>query len=148
MKARFSTDVLLLALRESWSSETSADPACWTPDTPSAGQCAVTACVLQDFLGGDVVWAAAEYPNLSRHSHYFNRLDDGTILDLTIDQFPSGTVLSPEQGCARTSGGATVPFASTRAYILSFPATHRRYEMLREGVRRYLERLQRVERAT
>ena len=46
------------------------------------GQCAVTALVVQDFLGGELIRAF-----VCGESHYWNRLPDGSELDLTADQF-------------------------------------------------------------
>ena len=62
-------------LRSSWARTTSADPASWTPENPSWGQCAVTALVVQDYLGGDVLWAEAVLPDGRTISHYFNELN-------------------------------------------------------------------------
>jgi hypothetical protein len=67
------------------------------------------------------VWAEARLPDGRRISHYFNRID-GKELDLTLEQFPKGTVV-PE-GRARHEGD------STREYMLSFERTRRRYEEL------------------
>ena len=126
------------ALRQSWSAATSAESDAWNADTPSLGQCAATACVVQDVLGGEILWAAAITPDAGRHSHYFNRLVDGSVLDLTYDQFPSGTKLAPREGCARTIGSDGRSFATTRDYILSYASTRQRYEQLRDMVRSLL----------
>lgn len=40
------------ALEQAWSIETSSK---WLPDKPARGQCSVTALVVQDVLGGDIV---------------------------------------------------------------------------------------------
>ncbi len=98
----------------------------------------MTACIVQDLLGGEILWAAAMTPDAERHSHYFNRLADGILLDLTRDQFPAGTVFTPREGCARKAGSEGHSFPATRDYILSYPATRQRYEQLRARVRRSL----------
>jgi hypothetical protein len=118
-------------IRRSWSADTSADADSWTVSNPSWGQCAVTACVVQDAVGGEIVWAAATTPDGKQHSHYFNRLPSGKILDLTREQFPLDTDMLPPDGTARTAGTTGGSFASTREYILSFAVTKRRYELLR-----------------
>lgn len=41
-------------LEHVWSAETSAYDA-WRPDQPSRGQCAVTAAIVQDIFGGDIL---------------------------------------------------------------------------------------------
>jgi hypothetical protein len=108
-------------LRVAWSARTSADPQNWTETNPAWGQCAVTACLVEDLVGGDVVWAEAKLPDGRHITHYFNRVD-GKELDLTFEQFPMGTVV-PE-GLARREGG------SAREYVLSFERTQRRYDEL------------------
>jgi hypothetical protein len=102
------------AIRRSWSAETTVDHD-WTPQRPSKGQCAVTALVVQDYLGGDLLRAL-----VGEVTHYWNRLPDGTILDLTRDQFRS---FEP---------GNIEP--RSREYILSYPATAARYRTLAERV--------------
>jgi hypothetical protein len=106
------------AIRHSWSAETTVD--CnWSSNQPSKGQCAVTALVVQDYFGGAILRAT-----VSGVSHYWNRLSNGTIIDLTRDQFSSfdPTEIEPR----------------TRRYILSYAATAARYRILSERVRRRL----------
>ncbi len=114
------------ALHESWSAETSSSPN-WDKTNPSLGQCSVTSCVIQDYLGGDVLNCIATFPNGSTVSHYVNFLD-GDIIDLTCEQFPKGTTFS--EAMPKTKG-----FSVTRDYCLSFPDTLRRYEILKNKVR-------------
>ncbi|WP_143229962.1 YunG family protein [Actinophytocola xanthii] len=71
---------LFAALRSRWSAATSVDPA-WSSGNPALGQCAVTALVIQEYLGGDLIRA-----KVGTVSHYWNRLPDGDI-DLTREQF-------------------------------------------------------------
>lgn len=120
--------LLRLAFGRAWSKETSSDPAGWSPENPSWGQCAVTALCVQDALGGEIVWAEAQLPDGRRISHYFNRIDDEEV-DLTREQFPAGTVIP---------AGIPKPksFASTRDYILSFDVTRERYTKLRAALAR------------
>jgi hypothetical protein len=68
------------ALRASWSADTSYWPDTWTPERPSIGQCAVTALIVQDQLGGDIIVA-----EVADDFHFWNRLPDGTEVDLTRD---------------------------------------------------------------
>lgn len=113
------------ALTRAWSAETSYDPAGWTPQNPAYGQCAVTACVLQDFIGGDILWGEAQQPDGQRVSHFFNRVN-GQGIDMTASQFPPGTIMPKGQGYP----GA----ASTRAHILAYPETVARYQKLKARV--------------
>ncbi|MBS3139912.1 hypothetical protein J4479_02820 [Candidatus Woesearchaeota archaeon] len=117
------------AIRNSWCKETSSTPE-WSPQNPARGQCAVTACVFQDYVGGEVVWFKAKLPDNTEESHYFNRVN-GTEYDLTRLQFPVGTVLG--QGAER------MPGITTRGHALSHEPTRERYETLRYRVARLLE---------
>jgi hypothetical protein len=103
---------LPIVLQECWSRETAYEPEKWTPENPTHGQCAITALVIQDLLGGDLLRA-----KVNGAEHYWNRLPDSSELDLTRDQFgPALTTTTPER--------------VSRAYVLSFSNTVRRYEQL------------------
>lgn len=106
------------ALREAWRSQTSSDPTGWRPSNPAWGQCAVTALIVQDELGGQLLRAST-----ANGSHYWNRLPDGTEIDLTREQF--GGAFSADDAQVRE-----------REYVLSFEATRRRYELLRDSITR------------
>jgi ADP-ribose pyrophosphatase YjhB (NUDIX family) len=84
------------ALRAAWSLWT-ADPADhddWSGDDPASGQCASTALIVHDTLGGALLMAHVRHADGSPAGfHYFNRLPDGTELDLTAEQFHDGEVL-------------------------------------------------------
>ena len=43
------------AIRESWSLDTSDDPHEWSPENPSRGQCDITALVVNDLVGGQLL---------------------------------------------------------------------------------------------
>lgn len=87
-------------IRSSWSEETCdpVDLASWSPEAPARGQCAVTALIVQEFLGGDLLLAEVRNADGSRQGlHYWNRLPDGTELDLTREQFTaSETIQAPD----------------------------------------------------
>lgn len=77
------------AIRSSWSVETCdpTDEERWTPENPSLGQCAVTALVVHDLLGGELLEAEVHYTDGTRQGfHYWNRLA-GVDIDLTRAQF-------------------------------------------------------------
>jgi hypothetical protein len=110
-------DALNGELRAAWSAGTSADGGNWSADNPAWGQCAVTALVVQDMLGGALLRA-----DVQGVSHYWNLLDDGTEVDLTREQFgPNARSVRGEE--------------RDRAYVLSFPETKRRYGLLRRRLR-------------
>lgn len=69
---------LLAALRRAWSPASSRH---WRPDNPALGQCDVTALVVQDWLGGEILKAP-----LPAGWHFYNRVD-GRHIDLTAAQF-------------------------------------------------------------
>jgi hypothetical protein len=76
----------------------------------------VTALVVQDFLGGELLRGL-----VCGESHYWNRLPDGTELDLTSEQFDTYRLDGP-------------PEVRGRSYALSFSDTNRRYQLLRRRV--------------
>ncbi|RLJ05068.1 MAG: hypothetical protein DRP08_00015 [Candidatus Aenigmatarchaeota archaeon] len=108
-------------LEEAWCKETSSDPENWTPENPAYGQCAVTALVVQDYFGGKIVHADV-IVNGKSVSHYFNKINNEEI-DFTRKQFPSEAIIP--------SGKV---YKRTRDYILSYPDTIKRYEILKERV--------------
>lgn len=55
----------------------------------SLGQCAVTALIIQDVYGGDIVYN-------KRYNHYWNKLPDGEEVDITKDQFPGDPQILPD----------------------------------------------------
>ncbi len=101
------------SLEQAWGRDTSADPDLWSEDNPSWGQCAVTALVVQDMFGGDLLRGM-----LGEVSHYWNRLADGTVLDFTRQQFQEEEVNPTDVGIR------------DRDYVLSYPPTVVRYEIL------------------
>jgi hypothetical protein len=105
--------------------DTSSAPG-WTETNRAKGQCAVTACVVQDYFGGDILNTVATLPSSETVSHYFNVVDGETI-DLTREQFPEGTTFTrPAAKPGR--------YSSTREYCLSYESTRLRYEKLRSRV--------------
>jgi hypothetical protein len=108
---------LRLQLPRAWSAGTSAEPTNWTPGNAAWGQCAVTALVVQDALGGVLVRA-----DVDGVAHYWNRLDDGREVDLTREQFgPDADIPAGEE--------------RDRSYVLSFSDTARRYKLLKRRLR-------------
>jgi hypothetical protein len=69
---------LLPILRGAWSLETSSQ---WLAGNPACGQCNVTALVVHDLFGGDIL--KTEAPG---GWHFYNRVD-GRRHDLTASQF-------------------------------------------------------------
>lgn len=110
-------------VRISWCRETSYNAAQWSRSNPGLGQCAVTALIVQDFLGGKLLRG-----KICGEDHYWNFLPGQGELDLTRQQFKEATV-----NCA--------PSDVQREYVLSYPDTKRRYEHLLALVQTRLRKL-------
>jgi hypothetical protein len=90
------TELLRPILRAAWGADT-CDPhdlPDWRPDNPARGQCGVTALVVQDLLGGDLVLGEVLVDQVKVGHHYWNRLPDGRDVDFTADQFHPGEVVA------------------------------------------------------
>lgn len=106
--------IMTRALERAWCQDTSATPDQWSPQNPARGQCAVTALIVQDTLGGILLRTIIE-----GESHYFNELPDGENVDLTLTQFDDPTIK------------ATDPIEErSREYVLSYRPTVIRYSLL------------------
>ena len=108
---------LARALASCWSEETSSDRARWSPDNRAWGQCAVSALVVQDYLGGELLRG-----QMVDGSHYWNVLPGGEQFDATRGQFETQPVFSDIS-------------LRSRGAVLSHPDTKHRYEILSEAVR-------------
>lgn len=108
------------AIVSSWCLETSGQPEQWIDDDAARGQCAVTALVLQDFFGGELLRA-----EVGDVSHYWNELPDGDEIDLTRHQFEVFVPVGIEK--------------RDRTYVLSYPDTRSRYARLSTLVQERLE---------
>jgi hypothetical protein len=71
---------LYVRLRRSWSVETGRN---WRPENPAAGQCGVTALVVNDELGGKILKT-----DVNGSWHFYNFID-GKRIDFTMSQFES-----------------------------------------------------------
>lgn len=98
-------DDVTRAVRASWGVDTCdpADRADWRPDNPARGQCGVTALVLQDLLGGDLVLGEVHVAGERTGYHYWNRLD-GAEVDLTLGQFGAEETVVSGQVVPRPAG--------------------------------------------
>ena len=94
------------AIRESWSSETSADPDEWSTENPARGQCDVTALLVRSYLGGEILIANVLREGQRVERHAWNRLPSGLTIDLTREQFERGELLG-EPAAESRSGSAT-----------------------------------------
>ncbi|QQS21967.1 hypothetical protein IPM09_00200 [Candidatus Saccharibacteria bacterium] len=119
----FSPDTLTHIVRKSWSKDTTSSPDEWDAGlTPARGQCVPTSLVVQDYLGGTLDRLATEFHG-TRETHYRNILGDGTVIDISRDQYPVDQQFEP----APVDG-------DTREYVLENENTRRRYRLLAERV--------------
>ncbi|MFZ3584427.1 YunG family protein [Loktanella sp. DJP18] len=100
-----------------WSAETSQNPEVWSAQNPPLGQCAVTACLMQDLFDLPVVRGYAILPSGDRESHYWNE-----AFDLTASQFPEGTTFEVREGPQGRDA---------HDYALTNDSTRARFEILR-----------------
>ncbi|MGW4232847.1 YunG family protein [Streptomyces sp. NPDC004980] len=77
------------AVRSSWDADTTT-PAWrprWDPDNPARDQCGVTALVVNDLLGGELIRGEVRVDGVRVDYHWWNRLGMGIEIDLTREQF-------------------------------------------------------------
>lgn len=101
-------------IRKGWSAASSAYPD-WSERPIEAGQCAVTALVVQDKFGGTLKRAL-----VNGESHYWNEVNGETV-DLTRAQFKSPLTIEAE-------------IVRERDYLLGSPVTVQRYEALKASI--------------
>lgn len=82
-------DDLTRALGSAWGPDTCApeDRPRWTADNPARGQCITTVLVVHDFFGGVLLRGEVVVGGERVDYHWWNRLPDGTDVDLTRGQF-------------------------------------------------------------
>jgi len=108
---------ILEKIEKGWTKDTSYWPDRWSSENPACGQCAITALIVQENLGGDLLRTEVE----GFGSHYYNKLPDGTIVDLTKKQFPSDAKMS-------------APSVKKRQDILQYKKVEKRYVALKENI--------------
>lgn len=124
-------------LEKCWCEETTIGLEKWTAENLSWGQCVPTSLVVNDYLGGEIIWATAKLPNGEEVSHYFNRINSEEA-DLTRKQFPYGTIIP--SGIDRKVGRDKKEHPTTRDYLLSSPRVVTRYNLLKQKVEEYLKK--------
>ncbi|WP_058041492.1 YunG family protein [Streptomyces roseifaciens] len=109
------------AVRSSWGADTCTPEyrSRWTPDNPARDQCGVTAMVLNDLLGGELIRGEVRVDGVQTDFHWWNRLGEGVEIDLTREQF------SPEE---IVTGGLVIPRPP------EIKRLREEYELLRERV--------------
>ncbi|KHL11116.1 hypothetical protein CLV56_2928 [Mumia flava] len=97
---------LTRALRDAWDADTCApeDRPAWSPQNPARGQCITTVLVVHDFLGGELVRGEVHVGGQQVDYHWWNRLADGTEIDLTREQFGADELVTGRQMVERPTG--------------------------------------------
>lgn len=72
---------LYRSIRSVWSGETASPPQGWSCSNPARNHCSVTALIVQDYFGGEILTTKT-----TGGTHYYN-LINGQRWDLTISQF-------------------------------------------------------------
>ncbi|WP_327241734.1 YunG family protein [Streptomyces sp. NBC_01320] len=111
------------AVRSSWSAETCTPEfrSRWTKDNPARDQCGVTAMVLNDLLGGELIRGEVHVNGERVDYHWWNRLGMGIEIDLTREQF------GPDES---VTGGIVIP----RPPVTEWRRLREEYELLRDRV--------------
>lgn len=123
------------ALQESWDKNTSSVSDEWSGNNPSRGQCVPSSLVVQDYFGGDLKRVHALGGTVDE-THYFNRLDDGTVIDITASQYAS---LAPVVFTEKPVDLGAAQCRTTREYVLKNQRTFARYVLLKARVINLLE---------
>jgi hypothetical protein len=110
------------AIRVYWSAETSDRPDEWTSANPAFQQCDVTARVVRDYLGGEILVAGVVRDGRRVDRHAWNRLDSGLEVDLSREQFLAAEQFEAPEVVTESVGAAADD----------------RYELLAERVREKL----------
>jgi len=119
------------AIRESWSRDTSDDPEEWSPENPSRGQCDITALLVNDLVGGELLGASVYLHGERIEGHMWNRLRNGVEVDLTREQFTRGEVVGSPVVRARTAEIASPDHPRYHRYELYLVLSERVLNRLR-----------------
>ncbi|WP_354644388.1 YunG family protein [Kitasatospora camelliae] len=94
------------ALRQSWAADTCSpdNQDDWRPENPALGQCDITALLINDLLGGELMVGEVYLDGAQHGYHWWNRLPSGVELDLTREQFLRGETLSAIRRVVRPPG--------------------------------------------
>lgn len=80
------------------------DLAAWHPGNPARGRCDITALLVNDLLGGDLMLGDVHVGGEPRGHHWWNCLVTGVELDLTREQFRSNETITQGRLVKRPPG--------------------------------------------
>ncbi|WP_344396147.1 YunG family protein [Streptomyces vastus] len=119
------------ALRSGWAADTCSPDdlarAEWQPGNPAWGHCDITALIVNDVFGGDLVVGEVYLDGAQHGFHWWNRLPSGVELDLTREQFLHGQTVTAARHVERPPG--------------PLPRRWKEYLLLRDRVTKHLGRL-------
>ncbi|WP_436801457.1 YunG family protein [Streptomyces decoyicus] len=94
------------ALRASWAADTCSpdNQADWQPRNPAWGHCDITALLVNDIFGGDLLVGEVHLAGDQHGFHWWNRLPSGVELDLTHEQFQRGQTITAMRVVERPPG--------------------------------------------
>ncbi|QIS09081.1 YunG family protein [Nocardia arthritidis] len=96
------------ALRASWSADTCSpddlERSGWDPANPALGHCDITALLVNDLFGGELVVGEVYLSGVQRGFHWWNRLPSGIEFDLTREQFRLGEIVKGADAVERPKG--------------------------------------------
>ena len=96
------------AVRASWAADTcSPDDVArepWSAANPAWGHCDITALLVADLLGGDLVCGEVHHLGTQQGYHWWNRLSSGVEIDLTREQFRRGQEITAARVVPRPPG--------------------------------------------
>lgn len=109
------------AIRAAWSRDTSDDPDEWTEDNPARGQCGVTALLVRELLGGEILVSHVLRSGKRVERHGWNRLPSGFTLDLTRGQYAEDEVVFEEPSVQEPLVGRRSPerYALLKSRVLA-----------------------------
>ncbi|WP_329181572.1 YunG family protein [Streptomyces sp. NBC_01477] len=114
------------ALRASWAADTCSpdDQDEWRPENPAWGHCDISALLVHDLFGGDLMLGEVQLAGEQHGFHWWNALPSGIQLDVTLEQFRRGQRVTAARVVARPPG--------------PLPRRWDDYLLLRERVARHL----------
>jgi hypothetical protein len=96
------------ALRASWAADTCSPDdlarAGWQSENPAWGHCDITALIVNDIFGGDLMAGEVHLDGVQHGFHMWNRLPGGVELDLTREQFQRGQTVTEGRVVERPPG--------------------------------------------
>lgn len=121
----YTKDQLQAALSKSWTQQTSKNPVEWSTKNPARGQCAVSALIVQELLGGELQKVDTIFN--SKQEGHFRNVINGAVIDTTRSQYPESQQFVESEINLHS-------FATAREKLLADEDTCRRYEILKSTV--------------